>query len=77
MEFLLTYFVIRMINIKTKHQINYGVLTAKQGCKIATTSKTYMVQYKSKIHLTDEPYTYIMTRMPNALASEIDIYQLR
>ena len=77
MQWQLNYFAISMINIKTKYQINYDGLTAKQGCKIATTSKTFMVQYKSKIHLTDEPYTYIMTRMPNVLASEIDIYQLK
>lgn len=66
-----------MVNIKTKHQINYGGLTAKQACKLATTPKEFMVQYKSRIHFTDEPYTYIMTRMPNVLASEVEIYQLK
>lgn len=66
-----------MVDIKTKHQINYKGLSAKQACKLATTPKEFMVQHKNKIHFTDEPYTYIMTRMPNAMATEIDIYQLK
>ena len=66
-----------MVNIKTKQQIKYDKLTAKQACKLATTPKEFMVEYKSKLHFTDEPYTYIMTRLPNVKASEVDIYQLR
>lgn len=66
-----------MIDIKTRYQINYSGLTAKQACRIATTPKEFLVQHQNKIHLTDEPYTYIMTRMPNVKANEIEIYQLK
>lgn len=66
-----------MMRIKKYTDIDTTGLTAKQACRLATTPKEFMIQYQDKIHLTDEPYAYIMTRMPNVLASEVEIYQLK
>lgn len=66
-----------MLRIKKCSEIDTTGLTAKQACRLATTPKEFMVKYREKIHLTDEPYTYIMTRFPNVQANEVEIYQLK
>lgn len=66
-----------MMKIKRYTEIDTTGLTAKQACRLATTPKEFMVKYNDKMHLTDEPYTYIMTRFPNVQANEVEIYQLR
>ena len=66
-----------MLDIKRRNQIDYKSLTAKQACRLATSPKEFMVKVHDKMHLTDEPYTYIMTRFPKLMADEIEIYQLK
>lgn len=66
-----------MIDFKRRSQIDFKSLTAKQACKLATSSKEFMVRVHDKMHLTDEPYTYIMTRFPNLMADEVEIYLLK
>lgn len=66
-----------MLRIKKYTDIDTSGMTAKQACRLATTPKEFMIKHCDKIQFTDEPYTYIMTRMPNVQANEVEIYQLR
>jgi len=66
-----------MVTIKTIKDLNTSSLTAKDACKLASTNKQYLVMVHDKMHLTNEPYQFLVMKYPDALMEEIKIYSLK
>ena len=66
-----------MVTIKKITDLNTSSLTAKDACKLASTNKQYLVMVHDNMHLTNEPYQFLVMKYPTALMEEIEIYSLK
>jgi hypothetical protein len=65
-----------MINLKTMREFNSSNITAKDACRIFSSSKPYLVKVEDEIHLTKDFQGLIIRKYPEVEPELVEVFVL-
>ena len=65
-----------MIKLKTMKEFNSSNITAKDACRIFSSTKPYLVRVEDEIHLTKDFQGLITRKYPDLDPESVEVYVL-
>ena len=65
-----------MIKLKTMREFNSSNITAKDACRIFSSTKPYLVKVEDEIHLTKDFQGLITRKYPDLDPDSVEVYVL-
>ena len=65
-----------MIQLKTMREFNSSNITAKDACRIFSSTKPYLVRVEDEIHLTKDFQGLITRKYPDLDPDSVEVYVL-